>query len=189
MFLDVQREIAFASFHEGVAAMTTTYNVVFLTSRHSISGDLTLPEQRLSDFLNDRRDTTFTLANTKVARLSDPSKILQQHSESVIPKTWVVVAFEPPQKAIPSGSRLFGYVQKQRYEVFLILDGMEIRGTLHAPGGLDLRRLLATTSDSFLPITQAVVMLHDNDQYIIEQDAIMVNAHLIRYVGTMPTKS
>jgi len=165
-----------------------TYNIVILTARHSISGQLVLNEQRLSDFLNDRRDTALTLLNTKVARLNEPSKILQQHSESVIPKAWMVVAFEPPQKDSTASKRLFGYVQKQQYEVFLILEGMEVRGTLHTPGGLDLRRLLATTSDSFVPITQAVVSLYQNDRYVIEQDAIMVNTRLLRYIGIQPIK-
>ncbi len=166
--------------------MATTYSIVCLTTRHSISGDLVLQDQRLSDFLNDRRDTAFTLSDTKIARLSEPSRILEEHAESVIPKAWVVVAFEPPQKAIPQSKRLFGYVQKQRYQVFLVLEGMEARGTLHTPGGLDLRRLVATTSDSFLPITQAVVNLYENAKYIIEQDAVMVNARLLRYIGATP---
>ncbi len=166
--------------------MATVYSVVLLTARHSISGDLALQDQRLSDFLNDRRDTAFTLSNTKITRLSEPSRVVEQHDESVIPKTWVVVAFEPPQKAIPQNKRLFGYVQKQRYQVYLVMEGMEVHGTLHIPGGLDLRRLLATTSDSFVPITQAIVNLYDNDKYIIEQDAIMVNVRLLRYIGATP---
>jgi hypothetical protein len=64
-----------------------------------------------------------------------------------------------------------------------------VRGTLHTPGGLDLRRLLATTGDSFVPITQAVVRFYENDRYVIEQNAIMVNTHLIRYIGTEESKS
>ena len=143
-------------------------------------------EQRLSDFLNDRRDTAITMLNTKIARLNDPSKILQQHTESVVPKAWAVVVFEPPQKEGAMSQRLFGYVPKQRHEIFMVLEGMEIRGTLHTPGGLELRRLLATTNDSFMPITQAAVNLYDNDRYVIEQEAIMVNTHLIRYIGTAP---
>ena len=169
--------------------MPSIYHIVLLTTRHSISGELTLTEQRLSDFLNDRRDTAFTLRKTQVARLNEPSKILQRHAESVIPKAWVVAAFEPPQKENSESNRLYGYVPKMRHEVFLILEGMEVRGTLHTPGGLDLRRLLATTGDSFVPITQAVVRFFENDRYVIEQNAIMVNTHLIRYIGTVESKS
>ena len=164
-------------------AASVAYTIVILTERHSISGDLYLPEQRLSDFLNDRRDSIIHLRNAKVARLSEPNKLIQQHGEAFVPKTWVVVAFEPPQQAIPYAKRLYGYVRKQQYEVYLMLEGMEVRGTLHAPGDLDLRRFLATTSESFLPITKATLTLYANDRYIIEQDAILINARSIRYIA------
>jgi hypothetical protein len=163
--------------------MPAPYSIVVLTARHSISGQITLGT-RLSDFLNDRRDTAMTMLNTQIARLNDPSKIIEQHAEAVVLKSWIVVAFEPPQKAIPYVKRLYGYVPKRRYDVFLVLEGMEVRGTLHTPGALELRRLVATTSDSFVPITQAVVSLYENDRYKIEQEAIMVNTRLVRYIGT-----
>ena len=164
--------------------MPADIDVVVLTARHSISGRLLL-DQRLSDFLNDRQYTALNLRETKIARLNDPSRVLQQHEESVIQKTWAVVAFEPPRKGTNVGQRLFGYVPKMRHEVFLVLEGMEVRGTLHTAGPLDLRRMLATTSDSFVPITQAVVSLYENDRYVIEQEAIMVNIRLLRYIGTI----
>jgi hypothetical protein len=163
--------------------MPTTYQVVILTARHSISGEIQLQDQRLSDFLNDRRDTSMRLLNTQVARLTEPSKIIQRHAEAVVLKQAAVVAFEPPQKAIPPSKRLYGYVKKTPYEVFLVLEGMEVYGVLHTPGELDLRRFLATTADSFLPITRTTVLLDANDRYVIEQDAILVNARLIRYIA------
>lgn len=163
--------------------MATIYQVVILTARHSISGEMHLQDQRLSDFLNDRRDTSMRLLDTQVARLNDPSKIIQRNADAVVLKSMVAVAFEPPQKAIPPSKRLFGYVRKQQYEVFLILEGLEVHGILHTTGDLDLRRFLATTPDSFLPITRATVYLDANDRYVIEQDAILVNARLIRYIA------
>lgn len=159
------------------------YNVVLLTPKHSIAGELSLSAQRLSDFLNDRRTSSINLQNVSVARLSDPGKVFQRHPLAIVPKAMAVVAFEPPQKAIPYAKRLYGYVRKQTYEVFLILDGMDVRGTLHSSGDLDLHRILATTSDSFLPITKVTVTLHANERFVIEQDAIMVNTRLIRYMA------
>jgi hypothetical protein len=164
--------------------MATTNNIVILTVHHSISGQVVL-DQRLSDFMNDRQFLTMTLLKTQIARLNDPSKVLEQHDESVIPKNWAVVIFEPPQKETAAANRIYSYVPKRRQKVFLVMEGMEVRGMLHTAGELDLRRLLATTSDSFIPITDAVVTLYDNDRFLIEQNAIMVNARLIRYIGTM----
>ncbi|HEX7588084.1 MAG TPA: hypothetical protein VF478_07205 [Anaerolineae bacterium] len=160
-----------------------SYTIVALTSRHSITGELLYREQRLSDFLNDRRDTVISLRNVQVARLNEPGKILQQHPAAVVPKAWVLAIFEPPQKEIPQTKRFYGYVRKVTHEVFLVMEGMEIRGTLHTTADLDLRRILTSSGESFLPLTKAVVTLDANERYIIEQDAIMVNTSLIRYIA------
>jgi hypothetical protein len=169
--------------------MPTTYQVVILTARHSVSGEIQLQDQRLSDFLNDRRDTSMRLLDTRVARLNDLSKIIQRNAEAVILKALISVAFEPPQKAIPPSKRLYGYVRKQQYDVFLMLEGMEVQGILHTAGELDLRRFLVASTESFLPITRATVYLDANDRYVIEQDAILVNARLIRYIAPKETAS
>ena len=54
------------------------YQVVLFTQHYSITGGLFLREQRLSDFLNDRRDTSILMRNTAVARLEQPAKILEK---------------------------------------------------------------------------------------------------------------
>lgn len=160
-----------------------SYSVVILTARHSISGEMRFSELRLSDYLNDRRETAITLRNTLVARLRDPGKVIHRSEEAVIPKAWAVVAFEPPQKAIPPAKRFFGYVRRQTHQVFMVLEAMEVSGTLHTTSDLDLRRIITTTGESFLPLTKAIVKLAVNDQYIIEQEAVMVNSCLIRYIS------
>ena len=159
------------------------YTIVLLTVGHSISGELLFRGQRLSDFLNDRRETAVSLLDACVARLDEPGKVLQKHPAAVVPKSWVVLAFEPPQTAIPPANRFYGYVKKDAHEVFLVMEGMEVRGTLHTPGDLDLRRVLVLPEHSFLPITKAVVTLESNHKYVIEQDAIMVNSARIKYIG------
>ena len=166
-----------------------SYSVVVLTARHSISGELLLFEQRLSDHMNDRRETTITLRNTRIARLTDPAKIIQQNDVAVIPKAWAVVAFEPPQKAIPPAKRFYGYVRKQTHEIFMVLEAMEVRGTLHTTSDLDLRRVITSSTEAFLPLTKAIVTLAVNDKFVIEQEAVMVNASLIRYIAKVETPS
>lgn len=170
-----------------MAEESVSYKMVVLTARHSISGELLFRGQRLSDFLNDRRETMISLRDAQVARLNEPGKILQQYPAAVVPKVWAVVIFEPPQKAIPPAYRFYGFVKKQAHEVFMVMEGMEVRGTLHTTADLDLRRILTGYGEPFLPLTKAVVTLDANDRYIIEQDAIMVNANLIRYIAKVET--
>ncbi len=165
------------------ATNVITYNIVVLLPQHSITGELVLSTQRLSDYLNDQWTSSIILENAVISHVSDPGKTIDWHLVAIVPKATVVAAFEPPQKAIPYAKRLCGYVRKQTYQVFLILNGMNVQGTLHSSGDLDLHRILATTSDSFLPITQATVTLQTKERFVIEQDAIMVNTRLIRYMS------
>jgi len=164
-----------------------TYRVVILTSHHYVSGDLLYKNQRLSDYLNDRRESVISLRNAEVARLSDPGKILQRHPAAVVPKNLAQIAFEPPQKAIPLAHRFYGYAKKQEHPVFLLMNEMEVRGILHTPADLDLRRIFVDVAGSFLPITKAVVSLFANEKYVIQQDAVMVNAGLVRYLAKIET--
>ena len=82
---------------------TFPYQIVILTQDYSITGGLFLKDQRLSDFLNDKRDTTILLRNANIARLEDPAKIMDKTPFSIIPKAGIVLAFEPPQKTTPQG--------------------------------------------------------------------------------------
>lgn len=162
-----------------------SYQIVIFTYRHSLTGELTLKDKRLSDYINERVDTMLIMRNVSVARLEDPANILYTTPSAVIPKAGIVLVFEPPQKAIPPSKRFFGYVKKEKYEVFLILDGMEVRGALHTTGSLDFRHILINAPDAFLPITEATVMMEANRKLVVRQDAILVNSQRIRFFGSL----
>jgi len=163
------------------------FQVVFLTQHYSIEGRLYLHEQRLSDFLNDRRDRSILMRNTSVARLEQPAKILGKTNTSIIPKAGILLAFEPPQKTNPL-SRFIKY-PKQKYDVFLVLDGMEVHGKLNQPGSLDLRSAITNLSESFLPITQATVTLDAAPTFSIQRETVLVNVQHIRYLGDMEVET
>ena len=158
--------------------------IVLLTQDYSIAGGLFLHEQRLSDFLNDKRDSTILLRNASVARLEDPSKILEKTPFSIIPKSGIVMAFEPPQKTNLKGRHYIKY-PKQKYDVFLVLDGMEVHGKLNQAGPLNLRGAITNMSESFIPITEATVTLDANPALILKREAVLVNVQHIRFLGEL----
>lgn len=162
---------------------TINYDVVILTADHSFTGQLSLRDQRLSDFLNNRQNTFIVLRQVRVSRLSDPSKVLEQDAHAVIKKDAVLIAFEPPQQNVQASHRLFAHVAKEKTDVFIALEGMEVRGVLHSSGQMELDRVIATPNESFIPLTNATVTLQANTHFVIQQDAIMVNVHEIRYLG------
>jgi hypothetical protein len=164
------------------------YQVVIFTHEHSISGEIFLRDRRLSDFLNDRRDTSILVRNASVARLENPARVLERTGVSSIPKSGIVLAFEPPQPTQPTPPRFIKY-PKEKFEVFLIMDGMEARGEIHVQGSLDLVHVLAETAQSFLPITQASVTIQANPNVLLRQEAILVNTQRVRFIGEIQSKS
>lgn len=171
-----------------MAETTNLYQIVIFTEHHSIAGGLHLHDQRVSDFLNDRRETAITLRTASLARLEDPAKILEKTSYAVIPKDGIVLAFEPPQEAALPAKRLIKY-PKQKYDVFLATDGMEVRGQLNMAGPLDLRHAITNSGVLFLPITQASVTLRANPALLLRRDAVMVNLQRIRFLGQPEPKA
>ena len=165
------------------------YQVIIFTNRHSITGELVLKDKRLSDHINERVDTMLALRNVTISRLDNPAQDIHMMQTAVVPKSGIVLIFEPPQKVIPPSNRFFGYIKKEKYEVFLILDGMEVRGILHTQPNPDFRVVLVNSPDAFLPITQATIRLDANPEMRIHQEAIMINTQRVRFVGKLEIKS
>jgi len=167
---------------------TIPHQVVIFTREHSITGGIFLREQRLSDYLNDARDTTVMLRNSSVAKLEAPAKIIEKTMLSFLPKAGIVLAFEPPQKGPPVPQRFIKY-PKEKYEVFIITDGMEIHGTIHMHGTLDLVHVLTNTPQPFVPITQATATIKANPDFLLKDITILLNILLVRFIGEVQPTS
>jgi hypothetical protein len=162
------------------------YNAVILTPFHSITGTLVLRDQRLSDLLNDHRESAIRLRNVKVSRLGEPEKVVVEHSTAVIAKDEIVIAFEPPQRVNQSAKRLYSYVKRQQHEIFVVLDGFEVRGVVHTLGSidpLDLHELITIQKERFLPVTHARITFASDERRVIEQDAIIINVQRVHYMA------
>jgi len=166
---------------------TIPYEIVIFTHQIFISGTIFLRDQRLSDFLNDRREKKVVVHNASVARLENPGKVLEKTLVAILPKSGIVLAFELPQK-VSMPPRFIKY-PKEKFAVFLILDGMEVRGEVHMVGSLDLLQILVDSGDSFLPITQATVAIEANPNFLLRQEAVVVNTQRILFIGEVEPKT
>lgn len=160
--------------------------IVVFTLQHSITGGIFLHDRRLSDFLNDRREKNILLRNARLARLDDPGRGLQATLLSILPKAGIVLAFELSQKD-PAAPRFIKY-PKDTHNVFLTLDGVEVRGRIHVPGSLDLLHVLTDTAESFLPLTQVTITILANPAFLLSKDAVMVNVQHIRFMGEIESQ-
>ena len=126
--------------------------------------------------------------NGSVALLNDPAKILEKTTNSIVPKAGIVVAFEPVKKTSPLGPKFIKY-PKQKYDVFLALDGMEVHGKLNQPGPLDMRNAITNSAVPFIPITSATLTLDNNPGLVIKREAVLVNVQHIRFVGNLEAQT
>jgi hypothetical protein len=165
----------------------TPFKIIVLTQQHSYSGGVFLHDQRLSDFLNDRREKNILMRTVKVERLDDPGIILEQMPHLLVRKSAIVLAFELPLSA-PQRPRWFLMATKDRYPVHLVLSGMEVHGQVHVPRELDLLHLLVDTGESFLPITQVTVTIPSNPKLQLNLEAVMVNPLHILSIGELERK-
>ncbi len=146
---------------------TIPYQIVIFTREYSISGGVFLRDQRLSDYMNDSRNTAIMLRASSVAKLDNPGKILEKTMVSFVPKAGIVLAFEPPQKGPPAPQRFIKY-PKEKYEVFILTDGMEVRGTIHMHGSLDLVHVLTNSPTPFIPITKATANIKAKTDFLLK---------------------
>jgi hypothetical protein len=166
---------------------TIPYQIVIFMQEYCISGGVYLKDQRLSDYLNDKRETNITLRNASIAKLEEPTKPLGTTAIAFIPKSGVVMVYEPPQQVQHSIPRFIKY-PKEKYSVFFVMDGMEARGEMHMQQALDLHKVMAEPTLTFLPITQANVTINANSKFLLNQVTVVVNLLHIRFIGEIQVK-
>ncbi len=162
--------------------------VVVLTRHHAFTGIVDLTEQRLSDHLNDDQHTTLRLRDARVARITCPGEPLGQPALALLPKEHILLAYETEAPG-QTPKRLYGFVKKNPHPVFMVVDGIEVRGMVHTTSGLDLHdiyRFVASQRERFLPLTRAIVTFCEDENLTMRPEAVIVNMHKLQYIALLP---
>ncbi len=155
--------------------------IAILTSQHFITGDAQIHDQRLSDYLGNILAKTLKLSGSATARLTAPTEVLARHAEANIPASEIIAAFEQDRTTAP---RPGAVIRKHPHLVSLIVGPIEIQGRIHSLGEqpLDIREMLTTLGDRFLPVTQAeVTLVHSGHR--LSLPAVLVNVRRISYMA------
>lgn len=157
--------------------------IAVLTSMHFITGEVDPGGQRLSDYLGNLLLATVKLTDGAIARIGEPNEAVARHDELMIPGRDIVLGFEQLPRA--TSARSGPVVQKHPHSVFLVSDPVEIEGTVHALSAthLDMKEMLTTLADRFLPVTDATVTICAGQRYRLRLPAVMVNARRLGYMA------
>jgi len=154
----------------------------FYTYDHVIRGYIDTPQERLSDFLNLKNDTFVLIHEAQINRLLGKGKtspILM--TEARMEKHSILFAY-PVEKDMTSKS-IYRRATRLVYTVAVILPNFELIGTIHLTERFDVRRLLLSRPDDFIPLTDATAVYSLYPAISFWRNAIVFNKNRMILVG------
>jgi hypothetical protein len=155
---------------------TASLMVDFFVHCYRISGRLNVRQKKLADQLNDRTTAFLQLEDVYVSNIEHPAHITASYSNSILRKqniTAVVVAQQ--DEGLPREQSYGSYLGTYLRKVFITIPFFEIRGDLRLSGRLDLRAVLATGTDRFVPILGGQMTSSAHSDIVFTGGAILVN--------------
>ena len=152
------------------------------TFDHIIRGNLNSPDERMSDILNIKSESSILLQDVLVTRLPNlndipPIKFL----EARIEKRSILFAC-PMQHDITQKS-MYRKAARLPYNVCVLVPGFEIIGTIHLTEKFDTRRVLVARPDDFIPLTNAMARCVAFPALTVLNSPIVFNKSLASFIG------
>jgi hypothetical protein len=152
----------------------------FFTYRHRISGRVDVRHKKLASQLNDATSSFLELEDAYISNVDRPADILAHYTHSILRKdsiTAVVLAQQEDGllREQTYGSYLGTYLRK----AFLTVPAFEIEGLLRLSGKLDLRTVLTSGTDAFIPVLDGQMVSSVRADFVFSGGAILVNKNQI----------
>jgi hypothetical protein len=166
--------------------------VILITYEHRFIGRVPTGGQRLLDILNDRSTDYVHVHDVEVFRNTDPETCIATFPEAVVRKADLSLVLITGEKHEAPEKRLYGFVPKKLYHVFLTVPGYEVQGRLHlALSSPEPVTVLARETGDFFPVTQATVSQVGGAGGSLQVPVIIINKASIAlfYVGETPITS
>jgi hypothetical protein len=164
--------------------------VELVTHEHRFKAKVYTRGQRLLDMLNDRTTDFLQINDVEVYRYSAPDVQLGVFEEAIVRKKDLHLAIITHEEHEAPAQRLFGFVQKIPYHVFLTVPGYEVRGTIHLGQRHDHNPIsvLSRQTGTFFPVTSATASQAWTGEAILDSPAIMINRDSLSlfYLGEDP---
>jgi hypothetical protein len=124
------------------------------------------------------------LRDVAITRLDNPARVIAHDASAVVNKDHAIIVFEGTLAAVPSERRPYAFTLKQSHAVYLIAKNIEVRCVMHTAGNLDvydLHRLVATSGERFIPVTQATVSAAQLE--FTRASGVIVSVQHIHYIA------
>ena len=150
-------------------------NADMFADSHRISTQMALRGRPLSDLLNDSNTSYVELDIAYVSRIDHPGEILADYALSIVRKdrlSFVVIA-TGLEMALKQNQAMYMY--RRLWPVFITVPYFEITGQIEAPANIDLRALMATGVERFIPVFGGTATLSLNQSIQFSGELILIN--------------
>ena len=161
-------------------------DAVLITNEHLLDCRVQTNGERLSDVLNKEA--------TKFLRIFDVSVMSRQNNsppkklnDGVIRKPNILLAILKTADHEAPERRINSFAAKNHFESFILVDGFQIKGQLHAKGEPEGVQFLTHHTLDFIPITNAEVSYSDGSDPMNAQ-SLFVNKAAIDFLQMLPNQ-
>jgi hypothetical protein len=148
----------------------------FFTYRHRLSGRVDVRHNKLAAQLNDPTSAFLALEDTYVSNVERPADIVANYTTSILRKqniTAVVLANQEDGllREQTYGSYFGTYLRK----LFITVPSFEVTGYIRLSGKLDLRTVLTSGTDAFIPVLDGEMRSAIRPDVVFTGGAVLVN--------------
>ena len=150
---------------------------------YRVSAQIDTRHRTMNDLLNDRLTDYLEVFDSYVSRVDQPGQIVAHYPQAMLRKDGVSIVIVSEEQSRPSGQRAYSYLGRKRYEAFLALPFLEVKGEMFFQGKLDLHHFLVKDPDHFFPIGEGTVQLALKSDVTFEGEAFLVNKERTEFFG------
>ncbi len=152
----------------------------FFTYRHRLSGRVNVRQKKLASQLNDASSSFLELEDAYISNVDHPADIVASYAMSILRKESITaVALARQEDGLLREQTYGSYFGTYLRSVFLTVPSFEIEGHLRLSGKLDLRTVLTTGTDAFVPLLDGQMRSSVHPDFLFTGGIILVNkAHV-----------
>lgn len=160
----------------------------FFTGSYRLSASVLVYKRRLVDILGDRTTDYLDLVDIYVSRINSPGNIVATYQRGSLVKHYVNFILLSSETESVSKDRFYT-PNRVSLPIFITVPSFEIEGQFQWMGDLEIKKILATDVQTFLPILDATARNAHFPQVTFKGPAILVNKSKVEMLCIGDTKN
>jgi hypothetical protein len=152
------------------------------TTDYLITGNLSSPDERLSDVLNFKTEASLVLTDVEVARLLAMGKTPPDHFVDARIEKHLILFASPIEQDLTQKS-IYRRATREPHAVTVLLRAFEVEGTIHLTERLEIRHVLVGRQDDFIALTRATATYALHPGVTFSRDIIVFNKNQASFIG------